>query len=38
MSTASLNTYRNQPDEAGRFGIHGGRFVAETLMPRILNV
>ena len=38
MSTASLNTYRNQPDEAGRFGIHGGRFVAETLMPLILNV
>ena len=38
MSTASLNTYRNQPDETGRFGIHGGRFVAETLMPLILNV
>ena len=38
MSTASLNTYRNQPDESGRFGIHGGRFVAETLMPLILNV
>src|SRR6056300_578766 len=38
MSTASLNTYRNQPDEAGRFGIHGGRFVAETLIPLILNV
>jgi len=38
MSTANVNTYRNQPDEAGRFGIHGGRFVAETLMPLILNV
>ena len=38
MSTASLNTYLNQPDESGRFGIHGGRFVAETLMPLILNV
>ena len=38
MSTESLNTYRNQPDESGRFGIHGGRFVAETLMPLILNV
>ena len=38
MSTASLNTYHNQPDESGRFGIHGGRFVAETLMPLILNV
>ena len=38
MNTASLNTYHNQPDESGRFGIHGGRFVAETLMPLILNV
>ena len=38
MSTASLNTYYNQPDESGRFGIHGGRFVAETLMPLILHV
>ena len=26
------------PDENGRFGIHGGRFVAETLMPLILQV
>ena len=38
METASLNSYHNQPDESGRFGIHGGRFVAETLMPLILNV
>ena len=38
MSETNLNTFRNQPDEAGRFGIHGGRFVAETLMPLILNV
>ena len=38
MSNNNLNTFRNQPDEAGRFGIHGGRFVAETLMPLILNV
>ena len=34
----AMNSYRNQPDEEGRFGIHGGRFVAETLMPLILNV
>ena len=34
----AMNSYRNQPDEDGRFGIHGGRFVAETLMPLILNV
>ena len=38
MSKMNVNTFRNQPDEAGRFGIHGGRFVAETLMPLILNV
>jgi tryptophan synthase beta chain len=32
------NTYRAGPDENGRFGIYGGRFVAETLMPLILEV
>ena len=26
------------PDERGRFGIYGGRFVAETLMPLILEL
>ncbi len=35
---SSLNTYRAGPDERGHFGIHGGRFVAETLMPLILEV
>lgn len=34
----TLNTYRDGPDENGRFGIFGGRFVAETLMPLILDV
>jgi tryptophan synthase beta chain len=34
----SLNTYRAGPDERGHFGIHGGRYVAETLMPLILDV
>ena len=34
----SLNTYRAGPDEHGHFGIHGGRFVAETLMPLVLEV
>ncbi|HHG90733.1 MAG TPA: tryptophan synthase subunit beta [Devosia sp.] len=29
---------RNGPDEDGRFGIFGGRFVAETLMPLILEL
>lgn len=38
MAEAPINSFRNQPDEAGRFGIHGGRFVAETLMPLILQV
>ncbi|MCG8511632.1 MAG: tryptophan synthase subunit beta [Rhodospirillales bacterium] len=32
------NTYRAGPDDHGRFGIYGGRFVAETLMPLILDV
>ena len=32
------NTYRAGPDETGHFGIFGGRFVAETLMPLILAV
>ncbi|MEM6846665.1 MAG: tryptophan synthase subunit beta [Pseudomonadota bacterium] len=32
------NSYRNGPDERGRFGIFGGRFVAETLMPLILSL
>ncbi|NTU77115.1 MAG: tryptophan synthase subunit beta [Alphaproteobacteria bacterium] len=33
-----LNTYRSGPDDAGHFGIYGGRFVAETLMPLVLAV
>ncbi|HRJ60293.1 MAG TPA: pyridoxal-phosphate dependent enzyme, partial [Azospirillaceae bacterium] len=35
---SKLNTYRSGPDESGHFGIFGGRFVAETLMPLILEV
>ncbi len=35
---APLNSYRNGPDEHGHFGIFGGRFVAETLMPLILEL
>ena len=34
----SLNTYRAGPDDTGHFGIYGGRFVAETLMPLILEL
>ena len=36
--TQQINTYRAGPDEQGHFGIFGGRFVAETLMPLILEV
>ena len=32
------NSYREGPDENGRFGLYGGRFVAETLMPLILDL
>ncbi|MCL4678357.1 MAG: tryptophan synthase subunit beta [Alphaproteobacteria bacterium] len=32
------NSYRKGPDESGHFGPYGGRFVAETLMPLILEV
>jgi tryptophan synthase beta chain len=33
-----LNTYRAGPDDRGFFGLFGGRFVAETLMPLILEL
>ncbi len=32
------NSYRAGPDKRGRFGHYGGRFVAETLMPLILDL
>ena len=32
------NSLRSGPDERGRFGLYGGRFVAETLMPLVLEV
>ena len=32
------NSFRGGPDENGHFGIYGGRYVAETLMPLILAV
>jgi tryptophan synthase beta chain len=32
------NTYRAGADERGHFGLYGGRFVAETLMPLILDL
>jgi tryptophan synthase beta chain len=33
-----VNSYINGPDERGHFGPYGGRYVAETLMPLILQV
>jgi tryptophan synthase beta chain len=38
MTLDKPNTYRAGPDESGHFGIYGGRFVAETLMPLILEL
>jgi tryptophan synthase beta chain len=37
-SKTKLNSYTTGPDEKGFFGIFGGRFVAETLMPLILDL
>ena len=37
-STHLSNTFRAQPDDRGHFGQFGGRFVAETLMPLILDL
>ena len=34
----TLNSYRAGPDAGGHFGIYGGRYVAETLMPLILEL
>ncbi|WP_427967092.1 tryptophan synthase subunit beta [Altererythrobacter sp.] len=36
--TDQPNSFRNQPDEGGHFGDFGGRYVAETLMPLILDL
>ena len=33
-----INSYKEGPDENGRFGMFGGRFVSETLMPLILSL
>ncbi|MEL6289832.1 MAG: tryptophan synthase subunit beta [Pseudomonadota bacterium] len=35
---SQLNSFRTGPDENGHFGIFGGRYVAETLMPLILDL
>jgi tryptophan synthase beta chain len=38
MTVQQVNSFRTGPDERGHFGIFGGRFVAETLMPNILEL
>ncbi len=37
-SVAKPNSYRTGPDAEGRFGKFGGRFVAETLTPLVLDL
>ncbi|WOE76617.1 tryptophan synthase subunit beta [Parasphingorhabdus sp. SCSIO 66989] len=36
--TPAPNSFTNQPDDRGHFGDYGGRYVAETLMPLILDL
>jgi tryptophan synthase beta chain len=38
VQAGGQNSLRQGPDERGRFGVFGGRFVAETLMPLVLQV
>ena len=38
MANDLFNSFMNGPDEKGRFGKFGGRFVSETLMPLILEL
>jgi len=38
MNAPTPNSFRAGPDDQGHFGLYGGRFVAETLMPLILQV
>ena len=38
VQSPTPNTFRNQPDDRGHFGQFGGRYVAETLMPLILDL
>ncbi len=38
MTVIAPNSFRTGPDAQGHFGIFGGRFVAETLMPLVLSL
>jgi len=35
---AKANSFRQMPDSRGHFGAYGGRYVAETLMPLVLEL
>ncbi len=38
MPPPKANSFRNMPDSRGHFGDYGGRYVAETLMPLVLDL
>jgi tryptophan synthase beta chain len=38
MTQLPPNSFRTQPDDRGHFGAFGGRYVAETLMPLVLDL
>jgi tryptophan synthase beta chain len=38
MTILQPNSFRTGPDDRGHFGLYGGRFVAETLMPLVLQL
>ncbi|MGR3289743.1 MAG: tryptophan synthase subunit beta [Paracoccaceae bacterium] len=38
MADEFINSFKTGPDQDGRFGTFGGRFVAETLMPLVLDL
>ena len=38
MANDLFNSFMKGPDDKGRFGKFGGRFVSETLMPLILSL
>ncbi|MEH6700870.1 pyridoxal-phosphate dependent enzyme, partial [Parasphingorhabdus sp.] len=38
MNDTPPNSFRNMPDDRGHFGQFGGRYVAETLMPLVLDL
>src|SRR5262249_13430283 len=37
MTVQQLNSFRTGPDDRGHFGLYGGRFVAEPLLPLLLD-